>query len=141
MRSVELGAAIRPTLATALHGLAGEVQSDSGIAVIVDVAGDEIALDPELEEGLYRVAETIFAAAWGHGRCSLVRLELVFADHEIGLRVRDDGAGLAQRQGLRLGAGFHEMRRAVAAVGGRMRLGAGLPHGLRVEVWVRAGVP
>jgi signal transduction histidine kinase len=137
MSARDFGPAGRRALTADLQRLAQQVQDDSGMAVFLDVTGETVRLARDLEEGLYRVANAIMTAAWRHGRCSLVHLELVFAGTDVGLRVRDDGTGLAQRHCELLGAGFHRIRRAVEAIGGRLRLGAGLPHGLRLEVWVR----
>ncbi|MEX2459380.1 MAG: GAF domain-containing protein [Actinomycetota bacterium] len=127
----------RRGLVPSLRALARSFERDTGIPVILEVAGRPTRLQPRIERALYRVVHQALANAWRHARCASTRVELAFRPDGVGVQVLDDGVGLGGRwPESRVGTGIHSMRRAIDEVGGTFRLRNARPRGVRVEAWV-----
>ncbi len=112
----------------ALLDLAREV-SDSGIRLIV--SGWPAVLDPGVELAAYRIVQEALSNARQHAPGAAVDVELVYADTELQVRIRDNGPGLAT--GQEAGHGLLGMRERAAAVGGRLQAGSAGGGGFTVE--------
>jgi signal transduction histidine kinase len=122
----------------ALEALVRRVRrySNAEIGLHVDLAYDngaaEARLLPELENGIYRVAQEAINNAIKHAHASRIEVSLVEADGTVELSVRDNGAGFdsnAQHSGF----GLTGMRERVAQLGGRFEMGSG-ESGTTIEV-------
>ncbi len=137
-------------LVPALRELIDEFRGDSGLEVAFEVVGDEERLSSGRERALFRVAHEALANAWRHGAPERAVVSVAFSDAEVSVRVADDGRGPAGGEVVE-GTGITGMRRAVAEVGGRLRVepaspggrsdagGAGRASGFVVEAWVPKG--
>ncbi|MGD8623464.1 MAG: two-component regulator propeller domain-containing protein [Anaerolineae bacterium] len=96
-------------------------------------------LPPDIEEGLYRVAQEALNNALKHARASTVRISLRHAVPEgmAILKIADDGVGFdpasVRQEG---GLGLSAMEERVAELGGRFSIGNGSGKGTRVQVEV-----
>lgn len=122
----------RRGIAASLRSLTRSFERDSGIDTLFEITGSPRRLSPSVERAVYRVAHEALTNAWRHARCSSVRVELVFAPHDVSLTVADDGVGI-RRAGSVVRAGLVGMRRALQEVGGTLRVRALKPHGTLVE--------
>lgn len=133
------------TLAAALHALAGELATGTGLEVDYEIVGGSRPLPPALEAGLYRLAQEALNNVQRHAQARRVRLRLVTTPDGVTLSIQDDGRGFdpaqtpAQRYGL---AGMAERMRlldgslaveSAPGAGTRIAATAPLPH------WRREG--
>jgi signal transduction histidine kinase len=125
--------AARRGLVPAVKSLAASFRSDSGLDVIVDVAGRPVRLPARAERALYRVVHESLANAWRHARCSVVRVALSFEKTSVRLTVTDDGTGLTETIPDRGRVGANSMRRAVTDIGGTFHIRNARPRGAIVE--------
>jgi signal transduction histidine kinase len=112
----------------ALLDLAREV-SGSGIRLIV--SGWPTVLDPGVELAAYRIVQEALSNARQHAPSAAVDVELVYADTELQVTIRDNGPGLTAGQAA--GHGLLGMRERAAAVGGRLHTGSAACGGFIVE--------
>lgn len=120
LRAVELGLAPAVTDLVAFWrarrpGIWFEFKSD---------LGDEIDLNAEVREALYRVAQEAITNAVRHGGPSSVRITLRREPSGVLLSVVDDGQG-AHASGGRLGYGLMGMRERVDGLNGALEIGSG----------------
>jgi len=80
-------------LALALRQLVESVSERSGIAIGLDAASDLDGLPPEIEQGMYRVAEEALNNAARHAHAQTVTVSLRRDSRALRLTVADDGVG------------------------------------------------
>jgi len=80
-------------LALALRQLVESVSERSGIAIGLDAANDLDGLPPEIEQGVYRVAEEALNNAARHAHAQSVTVSLRRDSRALRLTVADDGVG------------------------------------------------
>jgi signal transduction histidine kinase len=136
IRALAFVPAARRGLAPSLRALGRSFAADSGIAVEVEIEGRAARLPGEVERALYRVAHEALGNAWRHASCTTIRAGLAFLPSEVVLRIVDDGVGLRRRDAGEGRTGLTGMRRAVADVGGKLRVANGRPRGVVVEARV-----
>jgi signal transduction histidine kinase/DNA-binding CsgD family transcriptional regulator len=140
VRAIDHLPAAHRGLAGAIRSLARSMAHDSGIDILVDIAGQTTRLGPAVERAIYRVAYEALTNAWRHARCTAIRVALDFSPDEIVLIVADDGIGLpARHRGRVIGLGMMSMRRAIAEVDGHFEVRSIEPHGSEVEARVGRG--
>ena len=95
-------------LPDAITGMAKKWAETSGVALSVETTGDPVALLPDLEVALYRVAQEALANVGKHAGATRVGLTLSYMDDVVVLDVRDDGSGFdpATYAGPVAGSGF-----------------------------------
>ena len=86
----------------------------------------------EHEEALFRVCQEAVSNAVRHSGASTLEVSGSIVDAAARIRVSDDGCGMPDGA-LRRGIGLESMRRRIAALGGRVRIGAGATRGTEVE--------
>jgi signal transduction histidine kinase len=122
-------------LITAMEARLEAVEGRSGLETEFSVEGED-RLSPDVEEGLYRIAQEALNNALKHAQARKVRLHLCF-DGPVSLEVTDDGIGfdpdLAREHG---GMGIHGMEERATQLGGRLIVISkpGLGATIRVEV-------
>ena len=114
------------TLPDALVDVAREWSELHGIPADVTVTGNVIALHPEIEVALLRIAQEALANVARHAGATRAGLTLSFIGDVVTLDVRDDGIGFAvdradasEGQG---GFGLSGMRQRVARVAGSLAI-------------------
>jgi two-component system NarL family sensor kinase len=122
------------TLGRAIASLAEE--AGGGPAIKVEIVGDDRALPPHLEAGLFRIAQEALANALRHGRPRFVRMELAFRPDEVTLTVEDDGAGFATDEPAPGRYGLVGLSERARLVGGTLEVGSAPGAGTRIAVGI-----
>ncbi len=127
-------------LVATLRSLASEAEGASGCQVELRVTGREHRVGDEIELGLFRVVQEALANATRHGKAGHVRLEVIFEEMLMELRVQDDGTGFdvsaawgPEHLGLR------GMRERASLLGGRLSLESHEGEGTLLVVKVPLG--
>lgn len=122
-------------LVRSVEHLAENFQATTGIAVAVTVRGAPVALAPEQEDALFRVAHEALANVERHAHATTLSVSMRYEPEGVAVVVEDDGVGVdagvldgrAGRFGLR---GVDQRMRGI---GGSLRLRSADPRGTRVE--------
>jgi nitrate/nitrite-specific signal transduction histidine kinase len=126
-------AGLRAALQTRLEG----VEQRTGIETALQVVGQDRRFAPEVEEGLYRIAQEALNNALKHAQADHVHVLLCQDRPRIILQVTDDGIGFdlaaARRQG---GVGLKSMEERAAALGTILLVRSEPGAGTRVRVEV-----
>ena len=123
------------TLGRAIAAMA-EPAAGGGPAIEVEIVGDDRALPPHLEAGLFRIAQEALANALRHGRPRFVRIELAFRPEEVTLTVEDDGAGFAPDEPAPGRYGLVGLSERARLVGGTLEVGSAPGAGTRIAVGI-----
>jgi len=104
------------------------------------VRGRIAVLDPGVELAAYRIVQESLTNVRRHAPGSAIDVEVTYGEHELVVRVRDNGPGLAPAAGSAAGAGVRSgghgllgMRERAASVGGEVRTGPTAAGGFMVE--------
>lgn len=113
------------TLPDALADVTRAWSDLNGIAADVDVTGNVIALHPEIEVALLRIAQEALANVARHAGATRAKLTLSFIGDLVTLDVRDDGVGFSLSEAEadpadRAGYGLTGMRQRLARVAGSL---------------------
>lgn len=126
-------------LVGALTSLAATFQSSSGLRIVRRFEHALPAVEPQVHETLFRVAQEALTNVARHADASTVVLSLDRqrdGDQDcLVLAVTDDGSGFAPR---RMGSGIAGMRERARAVGGQVSVGPAQDGGTEVRVAVPA---
>jgi len=124
----------RDGLAAALQNRLDAVEGRFGMSVSF-VGNDNGRLSPELEEGLYRVAQEALNNVLKHARASQVTVSLHQHQDSVYLEIADDGVGFdlatARDRG---GFGLRCMEERTAELGGKLQVKSSLGEGTKVKV-------
>ena len=111
------------TLPDALADVTREWSKLHGIPADVTVTGNAIALHPEIEVALLRVAQEALANVARHAGATRAGLTLSFIGDVVTLDVRDDGVGfVADEPDAPSGFGLSGMRQRIARVAGSLAI-------------------
>ncbi|MGD0440390.1 MAG: sensor histidine kinase [Acidimicrobiales bacterium] len=113
--------------------LTDEARESSRVPTRLILRGTPVPLEPSVELVAYRIVQEALTNARRHAPGAAVDVELVFANAELRLRVRDNGPG-PDPSGPRGGHGVEGMYERAAAVGGVARTGPAPGGGYLVEV-------
>jgi signal transduction histidine kinase len=125
-------------LDAALEALVVRHACERGPALRLDVDLDHESghaptrLEPEVEIGLYRIAQEALTNALKHGRAQHVHLAVAEIEGEVGVRVRDDGDGFDPGAPTE-GVGLVGIRERVELLGGRLAIHTAPGAGTTVE--------
>lgn len=126
----------REGLAIALQTRLDAVEGRFGLAVEF-LGNGHSRLDPELEEGLYRIAQEALNNVLKHARASSVTVSLQEKDDIVSLEIADDGIGFdppaVRRRG---GFGLRGMEERANELGGKLVVDSHPGEGTRVQVEV-----
>jgi signal transduction histidine kinase len=103
-----------------LESLAEEV-GRAGLPVRLHVEGERFLLPRAIDLSAYRIVQEGLTNALKHARASAADVTVRYRPDELGLEVRDDGAGAATNDGL--GHGLVGIRERVKIYGGEMSAG------------------
>jgi signal transduction histidine kinase len=104
----------------------------AGLKVDCRVDGEARPLPPALDLSAYRILQESTTNVLKHARAQQVDITLTYRQHEIDLRVRDDGLGSAAN-GSSSGHGLVGMRERVALFGGQLEAGPVKTGGFEVS--------
>jgi signal transduction histidine kinase len=94
-------------------------------------------LHPDVETAIYRIAQEALSNALKHSGAATVEIAVAEFEGEVGVRVRDDGAGYDARASTS-GFGLRGMQERVELLGGRLRIQSAPGGGTTVEARVPA---
>jgi signal transduction histidine kinase len=142
LRPEPLEAALLPEAVTEV---ADRWSAVSGVAAQVTTTGTAVALYPDIEIALLRVAQEALANVAKHAGASRVGLTLSYMEDVVTLDVRDDGAGfcVAEASNGRVSAsgggfGLTAMRQRTERLGGRLAIESEPGNGTAVSASVPA---
>ena len=124
----ELALAPQPTLAR-IGTLVERVRA-AGLAVELDIAGEQRALPPGVDAAAFRVVQEALTNVVAHAHAARASVRIAYDPAQVELVVRDDGAAGAA---FREGAGIVGLRERVALYGGELRAGRGRDTGFELR--------
>jgi signal transduction histidine kinase len=130
VRGEELEYAPRPGL-DRLDELVAQVRS-AGLQVAVSVEGAPRPLPAGIDLSAYRIVQEALTNTLKHAQATRADVALRYRDDELGVEVRDDGAGNGNGSGGGTGSGLIGMRERVTAFGGSLVAGPAPTGGFAV---------
>ncbi len=121
-------------LPAAIERLAREVESNSTLAVEVDIAGMGEPVDWLVSTALYRIAQEALTNVARHAQASLVRIDLHREMENIVLVIHDNGKGIDTRDSRRETLGIIGMRERAHLVGGTFSIDGSSDNGTSIAV-------
>lgn len=124
--------------APGLDGLTTLVEHarDSGLAVTLEEHGQRAAVPPDFAATVYRIVQESLTNTVKHAHAQTVHVTLDWQDDALEVTVSDDGRGLAT-DAEPGGHGLTGMRERVAALGGKLNIGANPDGtGFRITAWL-----
>lgn len=125
-------------LVPALRGLLASVEQTAGVGTDLKVEGSPPKLPPEMELGVFRIAQEAIGNAVAHGAPSRVQVYIGGSAGGMQLRVADDGRGFDTAAWDRAAAsdrfGLLGMRERADLMGGRLDIVSGPGLGTVVEL-------
>jgi signal transduction histidine kinase len=109
----------------------------AGVAVGLEVEGEQRALPASVELAGYRIVQESLTNVARHAGASLATVRLSYGDHELTVVVEDDGRGASADAAGNGGSGLAGMHERAAALGGDLKVGPRPGGGF----WVRARLP
>jgi signal transduction histidine kinase len=121
-------------LLDSLQAFTEQLSEQSGIPILVEIAGDPIPLKPEADRNLLAATREAVRNAVTHGKPKQVRVVISYAPEQVRIEVIDDGVGF-EAGSPRIAAGHYGlqgMRERMENVGGSLRLLSHHTQGTRV---------
>jgi signal transduction histidine kinase len=131
-------------LLAALRWYANEFSQRSGLQIQVSSRGNIPALSEEIRVALYRIAQEALTNAARHAQASHVSVTLIQVNHDITLRIEDNGCGFdvdetCYNKKNQPCWGLLGMIERAELIGGQCLLASSPGHGTLVEVTVALG--
>ncbi|QQZ62525.1 hybrid sensor histidine kinase/response regulator transcription factor [Paenibacillus sonchi] len=105
------------TLDRALMQIAGQFESNTGVALSFRTMGEPYAVIKQAKHTLSRSLQEALTNASRHGQASAIRVVLQYDPAQLMLQIQDNGKGTAQ---LRYGFGLTGMKERLAALQGKL---------------------
>ena len=124
-------------LAAALSGIRQELAADPNVDFHVVVAGRQQPLEPLIQHEIYRIGREALVNAFCHSQAKRIEFELEYADHELRMRISDNGCGIGSQvlQSGREGHwGLAGMRERASRIGGLLKISSGATKGTEVQL-------
>ncbi len=116
----------RSTLVQALEGLVENFRLTTSAQIAYFQEAEELKLDPDEEDALYRVVQEGLTNAVRHGRAERIEIRITRTGDAVTVSVRDNGAGCAAPEE---GFGLRHMRERLEMLGGTLSYGNLTPDG------------
>jgi signal transduction histidine kinase len=128
-------------LAEALAALGAELGGENkSVRLRISVEGAPRELHPILRDDIYRIAREALRNAFQHAQASKIEAEIIYGEHLLRLRIRDDGKGI-DRKVLDAGRDGHwglpGMRERAEQMGAQLDIWSEAGAGTEVELQVR----
>ena len=120
----------------ALRKLVADFQARTGIAASFRVEGRRRRLRPDVELGLFRIAQEALNNVVRHSKAPKVSVRMRFTDEEVRLSVSDDGAGFSPGRSGETALGIIGMTERAGLLGGRLDVISAPGKGTMVRVSV-----
>ena len=108
------------TLAQALEGLVENFRLTTSAQIAYFQEAEELKLDPDEEDALYRVVQEGLTNAVRHGRADRIEIRITRTGDAVSVSVRDNGTGCGT---LEEGFGLRHMRERLEMLGGTLIYG------------------
>jgi signal transduction histidine kinase/ligand-binding sensor domain-containing protein len=122
------------------QALAADDTTANSAVLHVAVEGTPRNLHPILRDELYRIAGEALRNAFRHAQARQIEVEIRYDEHQLRLRVRDDGKGMAPQVPVEQGTSGHfglpGMHERATLVGGRLDIWSDINSGTEVELRV-----
>lgn len=137
-------------LAPALRGLVAAASNTTDAEIELTIGGDDHRLPPDVELGVYRIAQEALNNAIRHGQPRHISVTFDRNDRQVRLQVADDGRGFDGRgfdsKSLELAAradsfGLIGMHERAELMGGRLHVGSAPAGGTVVDLTVSVHPP
>jgi len=130
-------------LVKALTGVQQELPARQEIDFRVRVAGRQQPLSPLIQQETYRIGREALLNAFCHSGAKRVECELEYADHDLRMRVRDNGTGIDPQvlhDGREGHWGLAGMRERAAKIGGFLNISSSATGGTEVRLSVPSSI-
>jgi signal transduction histidine kinase len=121
-------------LVAAIGTQASALSARSGLIIVVDGPGARLAVEPQVEEHLYRIVLEALNNAVKHARATRAAVHVVPTDERLVITVTDDGVGFDVGQSHPGHLGLGTMRERAEAIGAELSVGAAGGRGTMVTV-------
>jgi signal transduction histidine kinase len=128
----------------ALHKLVADFQARTAIPATFRIEGDVRRVAPEVEVGLFRIAQEALNNVARHSEAANVATWLRFTDNEVQLKVKDDGSGFQPGRATEATLGIVGMIERAGLVGGTLDIDSRPGSGTSLRAVIptaRAAVP
>jgi two-component system sensor histidine kinase UhpB len=130
-------------LSLALREMAASAARRAGASMELNLAPRiDCPLRPEVEQGIYRIAQEALENIVRHAGSSTIQVELLTRDGALMMSIRDDGQGLESELGEtrqpdgRQRLGIKGMRERAALIGGRLDIHSTAGEGTEIRLSV-----
>jgi signal transduction histidine kinase/ligand-binding sensor domain-containing protein len=120
-----------------------ELGRDHPIRFSLSIIGTQQSLHPTVADEAYRIGREALTNAFQHSEASKIEIEITYDDSRVGLRVRDDGAGISHdvlHRGRVGHWGLPGMRERAQKVGGQLKIWSQVGAGTEIELTVPATI-
>ncbi len=131
-------------LAHAVREVGNELAtSDDSATFRLMVEGPSRDLHPIIRDEIYRIAREALRNAFGHAQADHVEAELIYADRQFRLRIRDDGQGIPSEileEGRPGHYGLPGMRERAKHIGAKLTIWSGAGTGTEIELSLEGSI-
>ncbi len=117
----------------AVRGLVGDVNECTPVKVNLTITGKEPSLKEDEEQIIYRIIQESLTNAIRHGKAIHIDLSLEFGQHELTIRVDDDGIGCDE---VEEGFGLTHIKEWLELLNGDLSYETGRNKGFRLRVHI-----
>ena len=125
-------------LVAALRKQAAALSARSGLVIAVEGPGERLAVAPETEEHLYRIALEALNNTIKHARATHATVHLAAADGSVAITISDDGIGFDVARSRPGHLGLGSMRDRAGAIGAELSVTGSDGKGTTVTVAIPA---
>jgi signal transduction histidine kinase len=123
-------------LTAALRKLVADFGARTGISAGYRVEGKSRRLPPDLELGLFRIAQEALNNVSRHAAADRVTVRARFSGEEVRITVTDDGAGFTPGQAAESSLGIAGMSERAALLGGRLEVVSAAGKGTTIRALI-----
>jgi len=123
----------RFTLLAALQNLTDDINECTNTRVILNIQGDELKLNADEEEIVYRIVQESITNAVRHGQAGKIQVKLCFESNSLKMEISDDGVGC---QLIHEGFGLKHIQERVEMLAGKVEYNSGILHGFTIRVQI-----
>jgi nitrate/nitrite-specific signal transduction histidine kinase len=128
----------REGLMAALADLASRTQREGKVACLFECRAPVEIGDNLIATHLYYIAQEAVHNAVKHSQAKQICIDLEAADHNVMLRVQDDGIGMPAHLPERQGLGLRIMSNRATIIGAHLTIEPARPSGTAVKcIWLR----
>lgn len=130
----------------AIEQMGEQVQSSSGLQVVLNCDNIDNCLSREEDINLYRIVQESMNNVMKHGQATIVKISLkkkLLPSKEIMMEIQDNGVGFdsdTPAKGKKLHFGLHGITSRTKALGGTFRIYSAIGKGTTLRFWIPWGI-